>query len=374
MMSTKFNVKNMTQAFALACVMLVGFNLAQGMKKIDFSNEQKKLEEEKLLEEMKKKSSDLEKEKKVDIFDNKLTNVNTNNQLILCNNYTLKGTKDTDDAGIISFVQNYNCEQVTDLTLVGCTKVTDKGIGALVQYCKNLGDIKLDFTQVTGETITFEKLKRLELRCCKNVTVKGLATIIKHCTWLTWFDLSGCPITDMGLQAIGENLASTYYSRCQPINNLTLTNCTQITDVGLEGVLKHLKSLEGLYLRGCVQITNTGAKVIGENCKCLWYIDLSGCPQIAADGLKAIGNCEELCTLYLEDCPQITDAEIKVMGENFKSKRFSSLSLNNTSVMDEGVKNIKETFKSLSSIFLHDTKVSIEMKEKLKKLQMFVGF
>jgi hypothetical protein len=126
---------------------------------------------------------------------------------------------------------------LTDLNFAGCTRLTDAGVGELVQNC-------------TG-------LVSLSLRNCKNVTGMSFSVLQKvRLPSLTSLDLSGVVLHDLDLSWIAQG--------CSHLTFLTLDRVKDITDIGLTVLVDYLSELRVLNLNGCVNIGDLGIyRVLG---------------------------------------------------------------------------------------------------------------
>jgi hypothetical protein len=123
-----------------------------------------------------------------------------------------------------------------------------------------------------------------------------------------------------------------------------------IDDKALISYVKSHPNLTSLDLGGCYEVTNAVLKVIGENCKWLTSVNVSGCYLVKDEGLKAIGeNCKQLTSLDVSGCHLLTDAVLKVIGEN--CKWLTSLDVIGCYLLtDAGIKVIGENCKRLTSL------------------------
>jgi len=121
----------------------------------------------------------------------------------------------------------HSAPNLTHITLVSNSHLSDFGVGMLVSICKNLC--------------------YLDLSCCPAVTDRSLGTISRHSLRLETLMLTCCQqISDAGLQFLSEG--------CDNLRFLNLTNCPKVTDVSL-GSIALLRSLRKLDLYRCAGVT-----------------------------------------------------------------------------------------------------------------------
>jgi len=80
---------------------------------------------------------------------------------------------------------------------------------------------------------------------------------------------------------------------CKRIERLTLTNCEQLSDIGLTSLLNECHHLLALDISGDVQITQASMFALAENCPRLQGLNISGCTKISNDSMIAVAeNCK----------------------------------------------------------------------------------
>ena len=91
-----------------------------------------------------------------------------------------------------------------------------------------------------------------------------------------------------------------------PWTSVTMAECCEVSDAGLQTLVASCPMLESLNLRGCSQLTDAAIGCLGPALRCL---NLNGCDQITDAGLKFLaGSCPNLESLNLKWCSQLTDA------------------------------------------------------------------
>ena len=108
------------------------------------------------------------------------------------------------------------------------------------------------------------RLRSLRLSECKQVSDVGILQLSNHCTGLETLDLSrselAFKITDVSLLALGE--------RCHELTDLNLSGCTFLTDAGLDWLAGGCTSLTSLDLSGLFKLTDTCELGCGMWCVC----------------------------------------------------------------------------------------------------------
>eukprot|EP01039_Chlorochromonas_danica_P000703 gene703-762_t len=149
------------------------------------------------------------------------------------------------------------------------------------------------------------RINSLNLSNCSQVTDVGLWALAKHCPGITKLILYGCgKISHVGIRSISL--------KCNHLVELDLSHCALIDDMALTVLAGGSWKIHRLSLQYCHPITDTGVAriAIGMNSH-LQYLNLTGCPNIGEFGdraLKELGlNCPNLEELYLDDTKRVED-------------------------------------------------------------------
>lgn len=100
-------------------------------------------------------------------------------------------------------------------------------------------------------------------------------------------------------------------TQCNRIERLTLTNCTKLTDVSLQPLVDHNRSLLALDVTGLDQLTDVTMMTVADNCLRLQGLNITGCKKITDSSITAIAkNCRHLKRLKFNGCSQLTDVSL----------------------------------------------------------------
>uniref|UniRef100_A0A8D2JPJ6 F-box and leucine rich repeat protein 13 n=1 Tax=Sciurus vulgaris TaxID=55149 RepID=A0A8D2JPJ6_SCIVU len=227
-----------------------------------------------------------------------------------------------------------SCSGVMHLTINDMPTLTDNCVKALVEKCQSITSVvslvhhiflmvlsKL-FLLVDLKKIRFEGNKRITDACfkfidknypnihhiymvdCKGITDGSLKSLspLKH---LTVLNLANCVrIGDVGLRHFLDGPASIR------IRELNLSNCMQLGDISIMKLSERCRNLNYLSLRNCEQLTDQGIEYI-VNIFSLISLDLSG-TVISNEGLIVLSRHKKLKELSLSECYRITDFGIQV--------------------------------------------------------------
>ncbi len=137
----------------------------------------------------------------------------------------------------------------------------------------------------------------LNLTNCLQVTDVGLWALAKHCINIERLTLHGCiKISHVGIRSISL--------KCSHVVDLDLSHCEFVDDMTLTVIAGGAWHIERLNLQYCTQITDTGiAHIALGMAKYLLYLNLNGCPNIGEFGDRGLrelgGNCHNLTELYM---------------------------------------------------------------------------
>ena len=190
----------------------------------------------------------------------------------------------------------HGCLELEYLGLQDCQKLTDQALKHISFQLVNLKGINLSFCgSVTDTGLRFlskmPSLRELNLRSCDNVSDIGVGFLAEGGSRITSLDVSFCErIGDQALVHISQGL---FQLQC-----LSLSACN-ISDEGLNKVVRNLHDLTTLNIGQCSRVSDKGLALIAGHIKNLKSIDLYGCTKITTVGLERIMQLPKLSTLNL---------------------------------------------------------------------------
>ncbi|KAK4405656.1 F-box/LRR-repeat protein 4 [Sesamum angolense] len=233
------------------------------------------------------------------------------------------------------------------LSLIWCSSVTDLGLRSFAEKCKSLKSLIYRIT----ENASF--LEDLNLRFCEGLTDTGLVRLVLGCgRTLRSLGVAACvKITDISLEAVG--------SHCRSLESLSLDS-EIIQNKGLLAVAKGCSLLKVLKLQS-INITDEACKLLvfsvyhwsywlytasrnlqtAAGCPELMHIEVNGCHNIGTDGLKSIGkfcaigddaliSIGQGCSLQhlnVSGCHQIGDAGIIAIARGCPQLNYLDVSV-----------------------------------------------
>ncbi|XP_074644631.1 F-box and leucine-rich repeat protein 13-like isoform X2 [Tubulanus polymorphus] len=242
-----------------------------------------------------------------------------------------------------------NCHDLRQIYMVDCQRVTDLALKAL-SMCRNLTVINLaDCIRITDtgvrhivESSCGPKIREMNLTNCIRVGDIALVNIHKRCHSLTYLsvcycehiseagiellgqthsltsvDLSGCNCGDQALSSLGNNLR---------FKDVTLAECTSITDLGLQKFAQQCREIERLDLSHCAQLTDGAIKNLAFCCRMINVLSLAGCKLLTDLSIQYLsGVCHYLISLDLSGCVLVTDKSMKYLRKGCKKLRMLSI-------------------------------------------------
>lgn len=278
-----------------------------------------------------------------------------------------------DDAFLLLFADCVNLER---LTLVNCSKITDKSISTILNGCTKLQSIDLsgvykttddillalarncdrlqglyapDCSAVTNEAIVevinnCPLLKRVKISDNGNINDNGLILMSKKCKALIEVDVHGCSnLSDYALQRVFidlEQLREFRVSHNQNVSDQILadlpdtlvlerlriidfTGCLRITDKLVDRIVQAAPRLRNVVLSKCSNITDMSLKSLAKLGKNLHYIHLGHCTNITDEGVSAlVRSCHRLQYIDFACCVQLTNASLVELAGLPKLKRI----------------------------------------------------
>ncbi|CAD6269072.1 unnamed protein product [Miscanthus lutarioriparius] len=262
------------------------------------------------------------------------------------------------------------CAELRELSLKWCLGVSDLGIQLLALKCKKLTSLDLSYTMITQDSflpiMKLPSLQELTLVGCIGIDDDALGSLEKECSKsLQVLDLSQCQnITDVGVSAILKsvpNLLELDLSYCCPVTpsmvrslqkipklrTLKLEGCKFIAD-GLKAIGTSCVSLRELSLSKCSGVTDTELSFAVSRLKNLLKLDITCCRNITDVSLAAItSSCTSLVSLRMESCSRVSSGALQLIGKH--CSHLEELDLTDSDLDGEGLKALARCSK-LSSL------------------------
>ena len=154
----------------------------------------------------------------------------------------------------------------------GTVKETKLSVGDW-EETEKITDATFPLTNVTG-------LKSLDLTACSKLTDAGLSAAVQF-TGLTVLKLSMVhSVTDAGVRAI---------ARANPsLEEVHLSQCAHITDASIECLAQRCSRLHHLNVSSCDRLTGASVQHIADHCQQLHHLDVSFCSGIEPGAVESL--------------------------------------------------------------------------------------
>ncbi|XP_033115267.1 F-box/LRR-repeat protein 14-like [Anneissia japonica] len=182
------------------------------------------------------------------------------------------------------------------LVLQDCQKLTDSALSSVARGLLRLRSVNLSFCCGITDTGMLDlsrmpSLREVNLRSCDNISDMGIAHLAESGSHFNAIDVSFCDkVGDPALNHIAQGMKN--------LNSISLSSC-QITDNGLERLVKSLQEITTLNIGQCGLISDRGLALVAQYLKQLKCIDLYGCTKITTVGLEKIMQLPCLSVLNL---------------------------------------------------------------------------
>ncbi|ELT90873.1 hypothetical protein CAPTEDRAFT_165456 [Capitella teleta] len=209
------------------------------------------------------------------------------------------------------------CRNLTVVNLADCVRITDTGVRYLVESscgnklqelnltnCIRVGDIALVNIHKRCHNLTY-----LHLCFCEHISEAGIE-LLGQTHSLTALDISGCNCGDAGLSSLGNNIR---------LKDVNLSECSAITDLGLQKFAQQCTEIERLDLSHCQMITDGAIKNLAFCCRMLTHLSLAGCKLLTDLSVQYLsGVCHYLLYLDISGSLHITDKSMKYLKKGCK--------------------------------------------------------
>lgn len=212
------------------------------------------------------------------------------------------------------------CRNLTVLNIADCVRVTDAGVRHLVEgpcsaklrelnltNCIRVGDMAMVNIHKRCHSLTY-----LNVNYCEHISEAGIELLgLTHS--LVSLDISGCNCGDQGLSALGNNTR---------LRDVCLSECMNITDLGLQKFAQQCHEIQRLDLSHCMQLTDGAIKNLAFCCRMLTVLNLAGCKLVTDLSIQYLsGVCHYLMQLDISGCTLITDKALKYLRKGCKKLR-----------------------------------------------------
>jgi hypothetical protein len=197
-----------------------------------------------------------------------------------------------------------NARQLRQLSLRNCTRVSDMGF-------KTFGE----------RPPHYQTIADLDLSGCSRLTDKGLLALLRGTRGLAKLALAGLrQLTDLGLMGFTSATGS---GTNPALRELDLSG-TLVDASGFAWLASGVPDLEVLRLADCEKVGSHVLELLGEHVHGLVELDLTNCAGVMDRGIIGLGPQPELDKLVLTNCAELTDAAFEALAVNAPRLRYLS--------------------------------------------------
>ncbi|TFY74638.1 hypothetical protein EWM64_g9378, partial [Hericium alpestre] len=287
----------------------------------------------------------------------------------------LSGVTDVSDLTVNAIAKN--CHKLQGINLLGCRKLTSESIVALAEGCPMLRRVKLSgVDQLTNEPVSAFAQKtplllEIDLHNCKNITDAAVRDLWVHSHHMREMRLSQCiELTDSAFPAppMSREAPPTEYvfptlktmddfpplrlkRPYEHLRMLDLTNCANVTDDAIEGIISVSPRIRNLMLAKCSALTDRSVESICKLGKHLHYLHLGHATSITDASVKELArSCQRLRYIDLANCFQLTDMSVFELAALQKLRRIGLVRVNN--LTDEAIYALGDRHATLERVHL----------------------
>lgn len=213
-----------------------------------------------------------------------------------------------------------SCKNLTVLNVADCVRISDAGVRYLVDgpCSAKLRELNLTNCVRVGDMAMVNIHKRchsliyLSVNYCEHISEAGIELLgLAHS--LVSLDITGSNCGDQGLSALGNNVR---------LRDVCLSECMNITDLGLQKFAQQCSEIQRLDLSHCMQLTDGAIKNLAFCCRMLSVLNLAGCKLVTDLSIQYLsGVCHYLTALDISGGVLITDKALKYLRKGCKKLR-----------------------------------------------------
>jgi len=160
-----------------------------------------------------------------------------------------------------------------NISLEGFGKEAIESIISMKNDWSSVKSLNLNYTEVDNEV--YDSIVNKGVRK-EGITVIGCPEILAP-----FWEEGATQINLSGVESVTDRLIDKLVDECVNVTSINLSECTEITDVGLMAIVAlYSESLTELLIDGCTGITVEGVKSVIENCKHLESLNLNGWSEL----------------------------------------------------------------------------------------------
>ncbi|KAA8543691.1 hypothetical protein F0562_021563 [Nyssa sinensis] len=252
------------------------------------------------------------------------------------------------------------CKKLRFICLESCLRISDLGVCLIANKCEEIRCLNLSYLRITKKCLPpilrLQHLKELILVGCPSIDDEVLTTLRQGCKSLEALNLSNCQnVTHVGLSSLtnygksfhGDFAVTTDLAKCahrfSEFQSMKLNNCI-ITSSGMKAIANWCASLKKLSLCNCLGVTDEGLSSIVQKHKELKKLNITCCEMITHVSIDCItSSCTSLTSLKMGTCSLVSKGAFVLIGQHCRF--LEKLVVTDNKIDDEGLKSISRCTK-----------------------------
>ncbi|KAJ5074735.1 f-box and leucine-rich repeat protein [Anaeramoeba ignava] len=238
-----------------------------------------------------------------------------------------------------------NCHYLYSLNISGCEDITDLSVKYIAHYCNyRLKELWIEILETFGKTCY--KIKYLNISNHPELSPQDFGLLIENLLDLRTLIINDCGFTDEHFSYISNT--------CHLLEKFS-GNFSQITNDGLSKIIKKNENLKSLRIRNCPNLTDEGFQIFSEN-KTIKLSILSCGPFISDQGFYKFfhypNSLEKLEEITFDSCYYISDYTLRILSSI--SSNLRCVCLSRCPISSNGIQSLffKEKYPKIRSINL----------------------
>ncbi|KAJ2925665.1 hypothetical protein H1R20_g11431, partial [Candolleomyces eurysporus] len=243
--------------------------------------------------------------------------------------FKIGGSDLVTDIGVSAVVNG--CPLLLKLDVRGCSSITDTAIREMWTHSPYMQELHLEFCDALTDLAFPSKVeiaKPGDPRDQKDDNAEGLVAntdppqLVSEAKELANVEPQESLLSLPGLTSV-ELCTLVVHQFSKNLQSLSLSSCTRITDLAIEGIVTCAPGLRELRLRKCSLLTDRSVETICKLGHSLHYLDLAHVNQITNEAVKKLAqSCTGLKDVDFTCCDKLTDESVVELSKLPKLRRI----------------------------------------------------
>jgi hypothetical protein len=241
---------------------------------------------------------------------------------------------DTSDVGLWAIGEH--CSRLEKFELASCPRITDVGLSHIMSGCTALRALDLKrCSQLSGAcfatmSATDASLQELVLSSCCSITSENLSIMAERCKKLVSLNLTGIFDAGFAVECIVKN--------CSQLEHLILNSVFGIPCATIHLMAECRLPLQSLFLEGCENVSDEAVCLLAQSCPNLKILSLrfTNISDVSLIGISK--HLTQLTALAIAGCSVISDRGLEAIMVS--CKKLEELSISSTPISDAGLNSV----------------------------------